>query len=241
MLAGSFIRHYNERQLRFSPPGQNTMSIKILLVDDHQIIREGLRSLIEKETDIEVVADAENGRKAVKLAKLMAPDIVVLDINMPDLNGVDAARLILETCPGVKIIALSIHSTRRFVTRMLKAGASGYLVKHCAYEELVEAIRSVAGNRSYLSSQVLDTVINDYTANFSSDQNTAYTGLTVREREILQLVVEGATSRDIASRLFVSVKTVSSHRRAIMKKLNLHSVAELTRFAINEGLISSDY
>ena len=217
------------------------MSIKILLVDDHQIIREGLRSLLEKETDIEVVAEAENGRTAVKLAKQIAPDIVVLDINMPDLNGVDAARMILEACPDVRIIALSIHSTRRFVTRMLKAGASGYLVKHCAYEELVKAIRSVAKNKPYLSAQILDTVIKDYAANFSSDQNTAYTGLTVREREILQLVVEGVKSRDIASRLFLSVKTVSAHRRTIMKKLNLYSVAELTRFAINEGLISSEY
>lgn len=217
------------------------MSIKILLADDHKIIRDGLRSLIEKEKDMAVVAEAENGRDAIKLTRQVAPDIVVMDINMPDLNGVDATKLILEESPQVRIIALSIHSTRRFVTRMLRAGAAGYLVKHCAYEELAEAIRMVADNKSYLSSQILDIVINDYTAHLPLDEKSAASTLSTREREVLQLVAEGIRSEDIADRLCISVKTVSSHRRAIMQKLDLHSVADLTRFAINEGLVSLDY
>ena len=217
------------------------MSINIILVDDHKIIRDGLRSLLAKETDMAVVAEAENGRDAVKLSRKLNPDIVVMDINMPDLNGVDAATLIMEESPDVKIIALSIHSTRRYVTRMLKAGASGYLVKHCAYEELANAIRSVANNKPYLSSQILDTVLSDYTSSVSSSEISTLSTLTSREREVLQLVAEGMKSEEIANRLFVSVKTVSSHRRAIMQKLNLHSVAELTRYAIREGLVSLDY
>jgi DNA-binding NarL/FixJ family response regulator len=217
------------------------VGIKILLADDHKIIRDGLRSLIEKEKDMAVVAEAENGRDAIKLARQFAPDIVVMDINMPDLNGVDATKLILEESPEVRIIALSIHSSRRFVTRMLRAGAAGYLVKHCAYEELADAIRMVADHKSYLSSQILDTVINDYTANLASDEESASSTLSTREREILQLVAEGTSSEDIADRLCISVKTVSSHRRTIMQKLDLHSVADLTRFAINEGLVSLDY
>ena len=217
------------------------MSINIILVDDHKIIRDGLRSLLAKETDMAVVAEAENGRDAVKLSRKLNPDIVVMDINMPDLNGVDAATLILEESPDVKIIALSIHSTRRYVTRMLKAGASGYLVKHCAYEELANAIRSVANNKPYLSSQILDTVLSDYTSSVSSGEISTLSTLTSREREVLQLVAEGVKSEEIADRLFVSVKTVSSHRRAIMQKLNLHSVAELTRYAIREGLVSLEY
>lgn len=217
------------------------MSIKILLADDHKIIRDGLRSLLENEKDMAVVAEAETGRDAIKLTRQFSPDIVVMDVNMPDLNGVDATELIMAESPAVRIIALSIHSTRRYVTRMLKAGAAGYLVKHCAYEELANAIRVVADNKPYLSTQILDTVISDYTANLSSDEKSVFSTLTTREREILQLVAEGIRSEDIAARLFISVKTVSSHRRAIMQRLNLHSVAELTKYAIKEGLISLDY
>ncbi len=217
------------------------MTINIILVDDHKIIRDGLRSLLEKEKDMAVVAEAKNGRDAVKISRKHVPDIIVMDINMPDLNGVDAAELILTENPGIRIIALSIHATRRYVTRMLKAGASGYLVKHCAYEELADAIRSVANNKPYLSSQILDTVISDYTSNFPPGEISTLSTLTSREREILQLVAEGVKSEDIADRLFVSVKTVSSHRRALMQKLNLYSVAELTRYAIREGLVSLDY
>ena len=216
------------------------MGIKVLIADDHQLIRQGLCSMLEKEKDIRVVAQAGNGREAVRLVDKLNPDVVILDINMPDLNGIDAAKQISNQHSDVKIIALSIHSSRRFVIGMLKAGAMAYLVKQCAYEELANAIRTVADNKSYLSPQIHDVVVSDYAANFK-DEDSFSSVLTLREREVFQLVVEGVKSKDIADRLFVSVKTVSSHRRQIMKKLNIKSVADLTRLAISEGLISADY
>lgn len=215
------------------------MSIQILLADDHKIIRDGLHSLISGEEDMEVVAEAENGRDAVALVKQHAPDIVVMDINMPDLNGIDATKIILEEAPETKVIALSIHSTSRFVSGMLKAGASGYLIKHCAFEELAKAIRMVVSGKPYLSSQILSTVMDDYTS--IPNKKSVFSELSLREREILQLIVEGLKSEEIASKLFISIKTVSSHRSQIMKKLNTKSVADLTRYAIEEGLISSQY
>jgi RNA polymerase sigma factor (sigma-70 family) len=217
------------------------MKIKILLADDHKIIRDGLRALIGNEEDMEVVVDALNGRDAVSLAKVYNPDMIIMDINMPDLNGIDATKMILKENPDVKVIALSIHSTTKFVKEMLKAGVSGYLVKHCAYEELAKAIRIVMNGKQYLSSEIVGVVMDDYASTFSSNKNTVFSTLTPREREILQLVAEGLKSDQIASRLFISVKTVSNHRRKIMKKLNLNSIAELTRYAISEGLVSQEY
>lgn len=218
------------------------MKIKILLADDHKIIRDGLRALIDNEEDMEVVVeDALNGRDALSLAKVYNPDIIIMDINMPDLNGIDATKMILKENPDVKVIALSIHSTTKFVKEMLKAGVSGYLVKHCAYEELAKAIRIVMNGKQYLSSEIVGVVMDDYASTFSSNKNTVFSTLTPREREILQLVAEGLKSDQIASRLFISVKTVSTHRRKIMKKLNLNSIAGLTRYAISEGLVSQEY
>jgi len=217
------------------------MGIKVIIADDHQLIRQGLCSMLEKEKDIKVVAQTGNGREAVKLVDELNPDVVILDINMPDLNGIDAAKLISNQHSDVKIIALSINSSRRFVIGMLKAGAMAYLVKQCAYEELATAIRTVANNKSYLSPQIHDVVVSDYAANLSKDEDSFSSVLTLREREVFQLVVEGVKSEKIADRLCVSVKTVSSHRRKIMKKLNIKSVAELTRLAISEGVISADY
>ncbi len=216
------------------------MSITILLADDHKLVREGLCSMLEKETDLVVVAQADNGRDAVRLADKLNPEIVVLDINMPGLNGIDAAKLIHKNNPNIRIIALSVHSGRHFVAGMLKAGAAGYLVKHCAYEELARAIRLVADNKSYLSPQIHDVVIKDYINNSPENQDVFSSILTSREREVLQLVAEGTKSKDIAARLFVSIKTISTHRQQIMTKLNLNNVAELTLFAIREGLISID-
>lgn len=217
------------------------MAIKILLADDHKLIRDGLRSLIAGEEDMDVVAEAENGRDAAMLTQQTKPDIVVMDINMPDLNGIDATKTIIKETPGVKVIALSVHSTTHFVKEMLKAGVSGYLVKHCAYEELATAIRTVIKGKPYLSSQIIGTVMEDYAGDFKSEKKSVFSVLTSREREILQLVAEGQTSEDIATHLFISRKTVSSHRRQIMKKLNLNNVAELTRYAISEGLVSPEY
>ncbi len=217
------------------------MGIKVILADDHKLIRQGLCSMLEKEKDIIVVAQAENGREAVQLVDELNPDVVILDINMPDLNGIDAAKLISDHNSNVRIIALSIHSTRRYVIGMLKAGAMAYLVKQCAYEELATAIRTVASNKSYLSPQIHDVVVSDFASDLPQHEDSSLSILTLREREVFQLVVEGVKSEDIAGRLFISVKTVSSHRRQIMKKLNMKSVAELTRLAISEGLISAEY
>ncbi len=217
------------------------MNIRILLADDHKLIRDGLRALIAGEKDMSVVAEAGDGRKAIELASVHTPDIVVMDINMPGLNGIDATKSILKINPGIKVIALSVHSTNRFVKEMLKAGVSGYLVKHCAYEELATAIRVVMKDKPYLSSQIIGTVMENYATDFQPDKSSVFSLLSSRERETLQLVAEGLTSEDIGSRLFISKKTVSSHRRQIMKKLNLNSVAELTRYAISEGLISPEY
>jgi len=215
------------------------MNIKVVLADDHKLMRQGLCAMLEKEKDISVVAQANNGRDAVRLVDELNPDVVILDINMPDLNGIDAAKLISKNS-DTKIIALSIYATRRFVMGMLKVGAIAYLVKQCAYEELANAIRIVVENKSYLSPQIHDVVVTDYARNSFNDEESFLSILTLREREVLQLIVEGAKSEDIAARLFVTVKTVSSHRTRIMKKLKTKSVAELTRLAIREGLISSD-
>lgn len=216
------------------------MTIRILIADDHKLIRDGLVALIGDEDDMMVVAQAENGRQAVELARKHNPDIVVMDINMPDLNGIDAARMIIEENPDARIIALSIHTTGKFIKPMLQAGVKGYLVKHCAFEELSAAIRMVMENQNYLSSQIVGTVINDYAANTNPGDDSVYLKLSTREREVLQMVAEGASSEEISEQLFISVKTVSSHRRRIMKKLNLKSIAEVTRYAINEGLITVD-
>ena len=214
------------------------MSIRILLADDHQLFRDGLRAMLEKETDLEVVAEAENGRSAVEQAGELKPDIVVMDIGMPDLNGMEATRQIASRAPRTKVLGLSMHSDRRFVEGMLKAGASGYLIKDCASEELVRAIRSVAAGQTYLSPAVAGKVAEDYVRLAEGKSISAPETLTNREREVLQLVAEGWASKQIADTLGISIKTVDSHRHQMMERLNVHSVAELTKFAIREGLTS---
>ena len=214
------------------------MSIKVLLVDDHHIFREGLRALLEKERGIEVVGEAENGRTAIRLAKQLKPDAVVMDISMPDLNGIEATRQITTRAPDTRVIALSIHSDRRFVTEMLKAGASGYLLKDCASEEFVRAIRTVAAGETYLSPTVAGSVVEAYLAQGSAAGPSASTPLTPRQREVLQLLAEGWSTKQMAVRLHVSVKTIETHRKQIMDELDIHSVAELTKFAVREGLTS---
>ena len=212
------------------------MSIRVLLSDDHQIMREGLRSLLEKEADMEVIAEAEDGRSTVELARKLRPQVVVMDITMPDLNGIEATRQITKEVPDVKVLALSIHSDRRFVMEMLRAGATGYLIKDCASEELVSAIRSVLRNQTYLGPSIADIVRRDYLRQVPKADTSISSILTAREREVLQLMAEGKTTKHIASCLDVSVKTIETHRQHIMAKLNLHSLAELTKYAIREGL-----
>jgi DNA-binding NarL/FixJ family response regulator len=189
---------------------------------------------------MEVVDEVQDGISAVRVSEKLRPDIVIMDIGMPDLNGIEATRQILARTSDIKVIALSMHSDKRFVVEMLKAGASGYLLKDCAFEELVGAIRTVSSGHMYLSQKVTGVVVNEYLNNRSGNDSTVYDLLTPREREVLQLLAEGNATKMIASILNVSTKTVETHRKQIMKKLGLSSIAELTKYAIKEGITSLD-
>ncbi len=212
------------------------MSIRIMLVDDHQVIREGLRSLIEKQADLSVIAEADDGRAAVSLAGEMEPDVIVMDVAMPEMNGMEATRQIKISHPDIKILALSMYPDKGYVTEMLKAGASGYLPKNCAFGELVTAIRTIINNQVYLSPQIAGIVVDGYINKIEDEDSSSFRLLSGREREVLQLIAEGRSSREIGEMLSVSIKTADFHRQHIMKKLNIKSVAELTKYAIKEGL-----
>ncbi len=214
------------------------MTIRILIVDDHSITREGLKVLLNKMDNFEVVAEAENGRVAVSLCRKLEPDVVVMDINMPDLNGVDAARQILADYPQIRIIALSMYSDRSYVKGMLKSGVAGYLLKNCAFEELSSAIQTVMRNQTYLSPKITDIVRKEFVKLMGNGEMSTVELLTDKEREVLQLIAEGKKTKDIAENLHISVKTVEARRSKIMDKLNIKSVAGLTKFAIREGLTS---
>jgi len=214
------------------------MSIKVILADDHEMMRKGLRSLFEQEIDIEVIAEAENGRKAVELAWELQPDIIIMDVSMPDLNGIEATRQIKKDFPDIKVIALSMYTNERFILEMLKAGVSGYLLKDSAFEELIKAIRTVMLDRVHLSPEVTSIMLNEFMQKAQHKDNTSFSVLTAREREVLQLIAEGNTTKKIASQLNVSVKTVDTHRQHIMEKLDIHNIAELTKYAIRLGLTS---
>lgn len=216
------------------------MSIRIILADDHTIVRHGLSKLLQQEKDIEVIAQAKDGHTTVELVKEMLPDIVVMDIGMPDLNGIDATRQIVRDHPKVKIIGLSMHSGRKFVEEMLKAGASGYLLKDYAVEELTVAINTVMSGKTYLSPAVANVVVENYVRHPSEKGGSAFSVLSGREREVLQLMAEGKTTKQIAKRLHISPKTVEGHRIRIMDKLGIDSIAKLTKYAIQEGLTSSE-
>jgi len=202
------------------------------------IVRQGLRILLEAETDMKIVAEADNGRKVLKQAQELLPDVIIMDLSMPELNGIEATRQILSGAPEVKVIALSMHSDSLFVLNMIKSGASGYLLKDCALEELVKAIRAVVDDKTYLSPGVSDIVIRDFVTGWQTTNSSAFSVLSPREREVLQLMAEGRTTNQIADGLCVSVKTVEAHRKQVMTKLGIHSVAELTKYAIRQGLTS---
>jgi DNA-binding NarL/FixJ family response regulator len=214
------------------------MTTRILLADDHRILRQGLRGLLAGEKDFEVVAEAENGRAAVEMAERLVPHVVVMDIGMPDLNGIDATRQIMERVPSVRVIALSAYADRRLIAEILKAGASGYLLKESAFEELAEAIRTAAAKKVYLSPKIAAELVDDYVRMAKDPGPSVFESLSPREREVLQLIAEGHSTKEVARILKVSVKTVETHRRQLMNKLELFSVAELTRYAIREGLVS---
>lgn len=214
------------------------MSTRVLIADDHKIFREGLRALLEKQRGIEVVAEAKDGLEAVRFAQKLIPDVVIMDVAMPEKNGIEATRETLEVLPKTKVIALSMHSDRRFVLQMLKAGAVGYLLKDSAFEELAAAIQAVVSGQTYLSPKITDVVIKEYLHSQTRSEASVFTILTHREREVLQLLAEGKSTKEIAATLHVSVKTIETHRQQVMDKLDIHSVAELTKYAIREGLTS---
>ncbi len=212
------------------------MSIRILLVDDHRIIRQGLRALLEKESDMEVAGEACSGRDAIQLAREISPDVIVLDIAMPDMNGIDAARLIVADNPGCRILVLSMLGDKRLIIEMFSVGVKGYLMKDCAAEELVRAIRIVNDNEVYMSPPIAGLVIKDLITLLPEASPENSPQLTSREREVLQLLAEGKNTKEIAFILSVSSKTVDTFRQSIMKKLGLNTVAELTKYAIREKL-----
>jgi RNA polymerase sigma factor (sigma-70 family) len=218
-------------------PKQDTPArVKILLADDHGLMRAGLRALLDQVDGMEVVAEAATGREAVRLARESNPDVVLMDIAMPDINGIDATRQIHQEVPAAKIIGLSMHRSGEFVVSILKAGASGFLLKTCVSDDLTRAIRDVMANKTYLGSETASVVAETYLRRDGA--STAADTLTPRQREVLQLYAEGLATKEIATRIGRSVKTIEMHRQHIMEKLQMHSLAELTKYAIRKGLVS---
>jgi DNA-binding NarL/FixJ family response regulator len=218
--------------------------VNILLCDDHRMMRDGLRVILERE-GLVVVGEAANGREVLALAAQLQPDIVVMDISMPELNGIDATRRLLAKSPGIKVVGLSMNSDRRYVLAMFAAGAVGYLLKSSASEELITAVRAVASNLKYVSPAIAGGLVDGFLNQQSSSPLPSSSAapstarpLSSREREVLQLLAEGKTSKDIAKRLDISGTTVETHRRQIMDKLQLRTIAELTKYAVREGLTS---
>ncbi len=213
--------------------------MRVLIADDHTIVRNGLCAILRQAGTIEVVGEASDGRDAVEMTRRLDPDVVLIDVSMPVLNGVDATRLIKRVSPRTKVIALSMHSDRRYVLAMLAAGASGYLLKIAAAEELIRAVTTVGSGEKYLSPAIAEIVIDSATRpKEPAPPESPCSELTTREREVLQLIAEGASSKEIAQKLSIAVSTVETHRRQIGEKLNLRSVAELTKYAIRAGLTS---
>ena len=213
------------------------MTIRILIADDHAVVAEGLKHLVEAQSDLEVVATVGDGREAVRVAKETEPDVVLMDLSMPELNGADAARAIIDQRPECRVIVLSMYAEREYVRRALKAGASGYVVKRSAAKEVVEAIRAVYAGQRYLSPRIADVVIDDYAGD---ERDDPLARLSAREREVLQLLAEGHTGAQIAERLSLSQKTVETYRARLVEKLGIRDVAGLVRFAIQRGIVSLD-
>lgn len=207
--------------------------IRILLADDHSVVRQGFRAILAAQPDMEVVAEAANGREAVEQAQSLQPDVVVMDVAMPELNGIEATRRIQEEAPRARVLALSMHKDSVYVREILRAGARGYLLKDAIDTDLIAAVRSVAKGDGYISPSVSEAVLSDYRKHVTNPIDL----LSSREREVLQMIAEGLINKEIATRLNLSVYTVEAHRGRLMDKLNLHSSSELVRFAIRNGLI----
>lgn len=213
------------------------MPIKILIADDHQLFREGLINLLSSTADIEIIAQAENGKQTIDKARRLNPDIIIMDISMPIINGIEATGILQTEAPKIKVIALTMHSEKHFIKGMLEAGASGYLFKNCTYDELIDAIKTVYAGKKYLSDEITEFIIHDYIGKVK-DIQPGDPHLSEREQEILKLFAEGKTSREISEQLFISVKTVGTHKQHILEKLNLNSTTDMVKYAIKKGIIS---
>jgi DNA-binding NarL/FixJ family response regulator len=216
------------------------MSISVLLADDHQLVRQGLRALLSGTDTIEVVGEASTGLEAVELARRLQPDVVVLDIAMPVLNGIDATRQLTAELPDVKIVALSMHGNREIVMEVLRAGAKGYVLKDCARESLIQAISNVNADLMFLSPELADIVLEDFVRHKTEHQPSSGRSLTPRERQVLKLIAEGHSTRQIAAQLGVSIKTAETYRRQLMRKLQVDNVPALTKHALRIGLTTLD-
>jgi len=212
------------------------MSIKILITDDHQLFREGIVNLLSASPQIEIVGQAENGQEAIEKAKILKPDIVIMDLNLPVLNGVEATRILHTELPATRILILSMHAEKHFIKEALEAGATGYLFKDCTYNQLTEAINAVYQGNKYLSAKITEVLIDDYLNKEEDPDNLQK--LTERESEIFRLLVEGVSTLEISKQLFISVKTVGTHKQHILEKLNLKSTVDLIKYAIKKGIIS---
>jgi DNA-binding NarL/FixJ family response regulator len=230
----------SERKLRKTAKEGESKFVHILLADDHKILRSGLRELIEKHPCFKIAAEAGDGRTAVRLCRELSPDVVLMDISMPELNGIEATRQILGCSPRTKVIILSMHSDRRFVEEVFAAGAAGYLLKSCTFEEIVSSIEAVSEGNTYLHPKIATFVHSGYLEVLNKRKPSSFTVLSSREREVLQLIAEGRNTKEIAFSFHLSIKTVEAHRRRIMDKLNIRNVAALTKYAIREGLTSEE-
>lgn len=215
------------------------MKTSILIADDHQLFREGIVNLLSDNENIEIIAQAENGKDAYEKAILNNPDLIIMDIRMPEVNGVEATAIIKSTLPDMKIIALSMHSEKHYIKGMLEAGASGYLFKNCTYNQLITAIETVVSGKKYLGDEITEVLIDDYLDSKTENGDIA-TELTERELEVLKLYADGKTTREISEELFVSVKTVGTHKQHIQEKLNIKTTVEMIKYAIKQGLIVLD-
>jgi DNA-binding NarL/FixJ family response regulator len=212
------------------------MAIRVFLADDHRIFRQGLRGLITEEADLTIVGEAEDGRDAIAKITELRPDVVIMDIGMPSLNGIEATRQLKRDLPKTHVIALSMHTDEKYVAEMLRAGANGYLCKKCEADELIQAIRVVMNGQTYLSPAIAGTLVENYVRNSTAAPTSAFSQLTDREREILQMLAEEKSVKEIAADLNLSIKTVHSHREHLMQKLNVQTMAGLTKYAVREGL-----
>ncbi|MFM9972351.1 MAG: response regulator [Burkholderiales bacterium] len=214
------------------------MGTRIVLADDHRLIREGISSLLRQENDIEIVGEAADGAEVVRLARKLRPELVITDISMPGLNGIEAIKQMVSDAPMIKILCLSVHDEKSMIAAVMDSGAAGYLLKDCAYEELIRAVRTVLSRQVYISPGIAGILIQEYRDRKGAERRSVFTELTGREREVVQLIAEGQSTKEIADRLHLSAKTIGTHREHILQKLSLKGTADLTRYAIREGLAS---